>query len=111
MRLLGFELRFVPPEAVAAALARAGPGSTWACGICTLINGPREERCEACGAPKGATAMLEARGSADDAWGDDGEGTRADPKGKGKGKKVPKFERLRLTGGDGSATQVRATPY
>ena len=92
-----------------AALEHVGQQATWECGICTLVNGPRDEACEACGAPRGATAVLENGGPS--AGGDDAkwwlETQRLGPKDKGKGKKLPKFERLRLTGGDGSATQVR----
>eukprot|EP00884_Botryococcus_braunii_P010308 jgi/Botrbrau1/19279/Bobra.0073s0026.2 len=100
--------RFVPPEAVAAALQHVGEKATWECRLCTLINGPNEDRCEACGAnrdlsdeagPSSAAVSVPATPAADAAL-------LAADKGKGKKKKVSKFERLRLTGGNGDATQA-----
>ncbi|KAK9820561.1 hypothetical protein WJX72_011657 [[Myrmecia] bisecta] len=93
---------WVPPEVAAAAADHARQFGSWACSSCTLINGPQAQSCEACRARRPAHDAAEASGSQEDA---DDEQTLGSEKGKAKQKKIPKFERLRLTGGDGVATK------
>jgi hypothetical protein len=92
-----------------------GEKGTWACGACSLINAPNEDTCELCGtlrdggtnpaigdcAGPSPSGLLRSDKKTVDC------GLAPADKGKGKKKKVSKFERLRLTGGNGEATQVR----
>jgi hypothetical protein len=117
---------WVPPEAAGAAADHAERHASWECPTCTLVNGPGAGSCEACGTARqafngaGASASDTAAVNAQlvqeallaDAAGDIGNGSgghsgepaaKAQQKGKGP-KKQPKFERLRVTGGDASAT-------
>ncbi|KAK9834275.1 hypothetical protein WJX81_002678 [Elliptochloris bilobata] len=73
--------RWVPPEAAEAAAAHAAANASWRCSACTLVNGPGEEGPGAGGSGAGAERGKKVR-------------------------KVPKFERLRLTGGDPEATRT-----
>jgi hypothetical protein len=125
---------WVPPEAAAAGAAHAAATASWRCPACTLVNGPGGGgACEACGRPRGDPAE-EAGGAAGGAEAESGRaaaraadgpgagaGGAAEPSGAAGGeagggsglgsergkkvRKVPKFERLRLTGGDPDATR------
>lgn len=106
------------PAGAAAAAMAAQQSASWQCPRCSLINGPAAAAsCEACGSrrPKladvnGAQPPSSAGAPSSDAFpalGPAANGASSSSGGgeKGKkGKKVPKFERLRLTGGDPEAT-------
>ena len=98
----------MPPEAAAAGLRAAKSQGSWLCSSCTLINEPRAATCEACHAKRplqdlGALARTASANGI--AKGDQADGTEAGNK--KPNKKVPKFERLRLTsGGQDPAFQV-----
>ena len=100
--------RWVPPEAAAAGLRAAKSQGSWLCPACTLINEPRAATCEACNAKRplqdlGALARTASANGV--SKGDQADGTEAGNK--KANKKVPKFERLRLTsGGQDPAFQV-----
>eukprot|EP00891_Asterochloris_glomerata_P003403 jgi/Astpho2/3403/Aster-04737 len=111
---------WVPPEAALAAVEQATQNHAWMCAVCSRINAPQEGACENCEQSKaGSEAIARATAAAREAAeaiavadaADRAEAAAAaasdaaNSKGKGKGKKVPKFERLRLTGGDATATQ------
>lgn len=115
---------WVPPEAAGAAADHAERHASWQCDVCTLVNGPDAGNCEACTSAPPAFSGTSASGSdagavdvqlaqeallADAADGsgtpDGGGGGKQQQKGaKGGPKKQPKFERLRVTGGDATAT-------
>lgn len=97
---------WVPPEAAQAAADHAQQHGSWTCSMCTLVNSPSAATCEACTAsrPKhGSGGQASATGptaAASPALADaSAAGVKA-----GKQKKLPKFEKLRLTGGDAAAT-------
>lgn len=116
----------MPPEAAGAAADHAERHASWQCPACTLVNGPGAGGCEACGTARPAfdgtsngaseTAAVDAQlvqeallaDAASDGGGGSGsqgggQAALAQPKGKGP-RKQPKFDRLRVTGGDASAT-------
>ncbi|CAK0783675.1 hypothetical protein CVIRNUC_006874 [Coccomyxa viridis] len=96
-----------------AAAAHAMQFGSWQCSRCSLINGPDTRSCEACNTrrPQGVKPSS-SNSSAEPAEPSaaDGDGfpslssAPSDAKQPKKGKKVSKFERLRLTGGDPEAT-------
>ena len=106
----------MPPEAAAAAADEAERQSIWACSLCTLMNSSDAVKCTACGQPRSSSSPSSsamalsprshpqtsppqhaAKGAVSS--------SPAPAADKQKKKKVPKIERLRVTGGDGSATQ------
>ncbi|CAL8461904.1 g1435 [Coccomyxa elongata] len=113
------------PSEAAAAVVHASQNASWQCQRCSLINGPAAgSSCEACGSRRtkqpadssGAGASMSAAaavagdfpalGAANGlayGHGAGSSGNQVSGAGK-KAKKVPKFERLRLTGGDPAAT-------
>ncbi|DBA77810.1 hypothetical protein WJX77_007039 [Trebouxia sp. C0004] len=99
---------WVPPEAAAAAADHADRFSSWTCPSCTLVNAPQAFSCEACSSmrpPSNSAAQEDGfvASSSNHAQTNDNS-SQGEDKGKKKGK-APKFERLRLTGGDALATQ------
>ncbi|KAA6428253.1 MAG: hypothetical protein FRX49_01849 [Trebouxia sp. A1-2] len=99
---------WVPPEAAAAAADHATRFSSWTCPSCTLINAPQAFSCEACRSmrpPSNSAAQEDGiAASSSNSAQTNGNSSQGEDKGKKKGK-APKFERLRLTGGDALATQ------
>ena len=99
---------WIPPEAAAAAADQAERQSIWACSTCTLMNAGTAATCKACAQPRPSATQPQAQQngspplSAGDCAAASASSSTAD---KYKKKKVPKFERLRVTGGDGHATQ------
>ena len=102
------------PSDAAAAAVQASQNASWQCSRCSLINGPAAgSTCEACGSKRPRRADSNGAAAADDfpalgaalgpANGAEASAA-AGAKGPKKGKKVSKFERLRLTGGDPEAT-------
>lgn len=99
---------WMPPEAAAAAVAEAERQSIWSCSACTLVNASNAATCHACGAVRQPADSSQGRhGEGVDLAAADRQGpsTPTSANGKGKQKKLPKFERLRVTGGDAHATQ------
>jgi len=117
---------WVPPEAAAAAADHAERHASWNCSMCTLLNGPLAGQCEACGASRpsggsrsgsssssvstpgssGGGAAAVANAAADVQLAQDSLLADAGANGKQqkvKAKKIPKFERLRVTGRDSAA--------
>lgn len=98
---------WVPPEAAHAAADHAQLHGSWTCSMCTLTNSPGAATCEACSAsppkhhedqqstPSGSSAPTNDKPSVT--------GANAAAGKVGKQKKLPKFEKLRLTGGDAAA--------
>lgn len=100
------------PSDAAAAAIHASQNASWQCSRCSLINGPAAgSSCEACGSRRprqvdsNGTAAADAFPALGAAVGaaDGPETVGGGTKGAKKGKKVSKFERLRLTGGDPGA--------
>lgn len=95
------------PSDAAAAAVHASQNASWQCARCSLINGPAAgSSCEACGSRRPWQADSNGAAAGDDfpAFGSSAAGEPEAAKGPKKGKKVSKFERLRLTGGDPEAT-------
>ena len=103
----------MPPEAASAAADHAEQHGSWECPVCTLLNSPAAAACEACTAtrPSGrctndgtaSSEVQQAQGAllSDSSSQAGGSGAASDKK--AKPKKLPKFERLRVTGGHGLA--------
>ena len=91
---------WVPPEAAAAAVEAAEKHSIWACRRCTLVNASSASTCTACGLPRPHESQPPS-----DLGGDAHSDQTSTPQKPSKPKKLPKFERLRVTSGDSSATQ------
>jgi hypothetical protein len=42
----------VPPEVLAAAAQASSGAATWQCAVCSLLNSPAANKCDACATPK-----------------------------------------------------------
>ena len=98
--------RWVPPEVAAAAVGAARKSSSWQCGSCTLINGPQASRCEACGSGRPGEDLADWSSASASTSEQQAEDVAKDAP---KKKKLPRFERMRITGGGtDKAMTVRA---
>ena len=105
--------RWVPPEAAAAAAAQFEARGLWTCPQCTLLNAPSAVQCEACSHVRPHHAeeqqdeeVHQAKQASVEKTNDVPRPEDGKPAPSAKPRKIPKFERLRLTGGDAVATQA-----
>ena len=91
---------WMPPEAAAAAAEAAERQSCWTCTNCTLVNSSSSRTCEVCGVLRPSADVQPGQSHEPEASANAPASTAVKPK----PRKLPKFERLRVTGGDGGAT-------